>query len=211
MDIVLFGIQGSGKGTQGKAIAQKYNMRIFEMGGELRKLAKEDSELGRKVNTIITAGNLVPTEVVMEIVEDFINKISSKDRVLIDGIPRSIDQMTQFNAVMKKLNRNFKGVLIDIPKDMAIERLLARKICAVCKAVFPAFYEKDSCENCGGELTKRSDDNEQGILTRINAFETETLPVLQHYKNSNMLISIDGTQTIETVTEKLLEKLDQTL
>ncbi|MBI4231908.1 nucleoside monophosphate kinase, partial [Candidatus Peregrinibacteria bacterium] len=85
MDLILFGIQGSGKGTQGKILAERYGLKIFETGGALRALAQEDSELARKVKSIIEAGHLVPNEVVMEIVEDFMNKQEASSPILFDG------------------------------------------------------------------------------------------------------------------------------
>lgn len=208
MDLALFGIQGSGKGTQGKKIAEKYGMKIFETGGELRRLAKEESPLGMKIKAIINAGYLVPTEVVMEIIEDFLKGVSANDTVLFDGIPRSEEQMEAFNALMARNGRAFKGLLINIPKEMAMDRLLSRKICSDCKAVFPASYEGDICAKCGGQLTKRADDNEESIKTRLAAFENETMPVIESYKANEQIIDIDGTGTIEDVTELVFAELD---
>lgn len=209
MDIILFGIQGSGKGTQGKKIAEKYNMRIFETGGELRKLSKETTPLGMKVKAIINAGYLVPTEVVMEIIENFLKDVKSDELVLFDGIPRSDEQMEKFNALMARHGRAFKGVLINIPKEMAMDRLLARQICDDCKTVFPASYSKNKCEKCGGKLTKRADDNEDSIHTRLSAYVHETMPIIEKYKTNGQMIDVDGTGEIEHVTELVFEKLDK--
>ncbi len=208
MDIILFGIQGSGKGTQGKRIAERYGMALFETGGELRKLAKEDSPLGLKVRAIINAGYLVPNEVVMEIIENFLSKVSAKECVLFDGIPRSMEQMESFNALMARHARGFKGVLIYIPKEMAMDRLLTRKICSKCKSVFPASYEKDICGECGSELVKRDDDNEASIKTRLSAYENETMPVIEKYKANGQMIEIEGTGTIDEVSELAFKALD---
>ena len=209
MDLALFGIQGSGKGTQGKRIAEKYGMKIFETGGELRRLAAENSPLGLKIKAIINAGHLVPTDVVMEIIENFLEEVRSDDRVLFDGIPRSKEQMTAFNKLMEKHERDFKGVLINIPKEMAMDRLLSRQICSKCKAVFPASYSKDQCAKCEGELTKRADDNEESIKTRLTAYENETMPVIESYKANQQIIDINGTGTIEEVFELVQEELDK--
>jgi len=208
VDIVLFGIQGSGKGTQGKKIAEKYGMKIFETGAELRKLSKEDSPLGMKIKAIINAGYLVPTEVVMEIIENFLKDVQADEVVLFDGIPRSEEQMEAFNALMARTGRAFKGILINIPKEMAMDRLLSRQICSGCKAVFPASFTGDACTKCGGELTKRADDNEASIKTRLAAFENETLPVIEKYKANAQMIDIDGTGAIEDVTELVFGKLN---
>ncbi|MBT6068154.1 adenylate kinase [Candidatus Peregrinibacteria bacterium] len=209
MDLALFGIQGSGKGTQGKIIAEKYNLKLFETGAELRKLAKESSPLGLKIKAIINAGYLVPTEVVMEIIENFLQDIPTNERVLFDGIPRSKEQMEHFNNIMSKHGRTFKGVQINITKEEAMDRLLARKICSGCKAVYPAWITEEECKKCGGELTRRADDNEESIRTRLSAYENETLPVIESYKSNDQMIIVDGMGTIEEITALLALELDK--
>jgi adenylate kinase len=102
MDLILFGMQGSGKGTQSRFLAESCGFEIFEAGAELRRLANEDSELARKVKTIMEAGHLVPTEVVMEIIEDFLHRLPEGKAALFDGIPRSEDQREQFDALLEK-------------------------------------------------------------------------------------------------------------
>src|SRR3989339_482598 len=136
MDLILFGRQGSGKGTQGKYLAERYNLISFVTGDELRKLAQENSTLGQKVKTIIEAGHLVSNEVVMEIIENFMSKFSENKNVLFDGIPRKPDQAQTFNALMQRLNRDFIGVIFEISEAMAIKRLTNRRICEKCKTIY---------------------------------------------------------------------------
>lgn len=206
MDFIFFGMQGSGKGTLGKAIAEKYNMQIFEMGGELRKLAQEDSELGKKVKAIIEAGHLVSDNVVMEIVENFMNNLKEGTNILFDGIPRKVDQAKLLNDLLDRHKRKYTGVLLDIKKETALYRLTTRRICKDCKAVYPVFYDKDSCEKCNGQLITRADDNEQAIKTRLEAYEQETIPAINMYKET--LITVDGEPQIEQVRENAFIKLD---
>ncbi len=196
MDIILFGIQGSGKGTLAKAIAANYDMNYFETGGELRKLAKEDSDLGKKVKYIMETGHLVSNDVVMEIVENFMNKQSDGKSVVIDGIPRNMEQSKMLEKLLNKHHRKYIGILVDIPKEEALRRLTTRRICVKCKEVYPANYKNDKCEKCGGELKTRDDDNPESIKTRIDAYEKETIPVINHFKESNKLIVMDGTPPI---------------
>lgn len=205
MDLILFGMQGAGKGTLGKTIANKYNLKIFETGGELRRLAQEDSLLGKKIKSIIEAGHLVQNEVVMEIVENFMKNLPSNTNVLFDGIPRKIEQANSLNAVLNKYSREYKAVLIDITKETALKRLTTRRICSVCKNVYPANYEKSVCE-CGGELTTRADDNVEAIKTRLEAYEKETAPAIEIY--SDQLIKIDGEPPIDAVAELAVKALD---
>ncbi|MFA6917261.1 MAG: nucleoside monophosphate kinase [Candidatus Gracilibacteria bacterium] len=206
MDLIFFGMQGSGKGTLGKAIAERYNMQVFEMGGELRKLAQEDSELGKKVKSIIEAGHLVSDDVVMEIVENFMNNLQGNKTILFDGIPRKVDQAKLLNALLDKHSRKYTGVLLDIKKETALYRLTTRRICKDCKAVYPVFYDKATCEKCNGQLITRADDNETAIKTRLDAYEKETIPAMELYKST--FISIDGEPQIDQVRELSFQKLD---
>jgi len=211
MDFVLFGIQGSGKGTQSKFLAEKYGLKIFETGAELRALAQENSELGRKVKEITTAGNLVPTKIVMEIIENFIKRATEEDSVIFDGIPRSMEQADQFEALMKKYNRDFIGIYFNLPREEAIKRLTTRRICEKCKTVYPATYKEDVCSVCGGKLTVRADDNLASIENRINAFYKETEPVIKKYASVGRIIEIDAAPPIEKVKEDMFAKVENFL
>jgi len=184
MDIVLFGIQGSGKGTQAKIIAEKFNCKVCEMGAQLRELAKEDSELGIKVKTLIEAGHLVPADVILEIVENFVKGLSANDIALFDGIPRNENQKIRFDEVMKKYQRDFIGIQIEIPEEETIKRLLSRG---------------------------RNDDNVDSIKNRIHHFNTETLPIIEDYKNLNKIVSINGFQSVDEVSKDIITVLEKNI
>lgn len=209
MDLVLFGIQGSGKGTQSKIIADKFGLKVFETGGELRRLASENSELGKKVKSITEAGNLVPTEVVMDIIANFVSTIPEGSSVLFDGIPRSAEQKAQFDELMKKTNRNFICLIIELSKEEALKRLTTRRICKQCKEVYPAFYDKENCEKCGGELETRKDDTPDAIKVRLDTFFEKTMPILSDYKTTGQhtVITINGALSIPQVTDEIIRAL----
>jgi len=208
MDLIFFGMQGAGKGTIGKRVAEHFNLEIFETGGALRALAQEDSPLGHKVKEIIEAGNLVPNEVVMEIVEDFMTKIEPGKAILFDGIPRSVEQAETLNALLDKKERTYKAVLIKITEETALARLTTRQICSKCKKVFTANYKEQTCDvpDCGAPLMTRADDNPESIKTRIEAFKTETQPAIDTYKTH--LIEINGEPNVETVTKLTIQALN---
>jgi len=129
MDLILFGIQGSGKGTQGKVLKERYKMEYFETGGELRRLAKENSSLGKKVKSIIEAGHLVPNEIVMEIVQNFIEHINKNSNIIFDGIPRKMVQAKSLEKLLKKDKRDYRAIILDLSQEEAMNRLLKRRIC----------------------------------------------------------------------------------
>lgn len=206
-DYILFGIQGAGKGTQGKILAEEIGAAYFEMGGELRKLAREDSELGQKVKSIIEAGHLVPHEVVMEIVASFATKAGKDQPIIFDGIPRDEIQDSSFRGLMEALGRDYSGVYFEIPREEAEKRLLTRRVCENCKAVYPALFNGEKCSACGGKLVTRADDNADAIRTRIEIFYKETLPLIETWKSLNKMISVNGIGSIEEVTRELFQKI----
>lgn len=207
MDYVLFGIQGSGKGTHGKILAQKLNAAYFETGEELRKLAAENSPLGKKVKSIIEAGHLVPNEVVMEIVEYFAKEHAGR-AIIFDGIPRNKEQNETLEKLLQKMGREYIGIYFELSREEAENRLLKRRICTGCKAVYPASYSKSAaCEMCGGKLVTRADDNADSIRTRLDIFYKETLPVIEEWKTRGKIIEVDSSGAIEKVTQELFSKI----
>ncbi len=156
---------------------------------------------------IIEAGHLVPTEVVMEIIADFMKSLPAGTAVLFDGIPRSLDQKEQFDALMAQEGHDFIGVLIELSETEALKRLTTRRICQNCKAAYPAFYDKEICENCGGPLVTRQDDTPDAIAVRLKTFAEKTVPVLEAYKTEGRMRSVNGERDIEEVTQELLQVL----
>ncbi|MDH5597163.1 MAG: nucleoside monophosphate kinase, partial [Candidatus Peregrinibacteria bacterium] len=145
MDIILFGMQGSGKGTQGKILAEQYDLTVFEMGGALRSMIASGSELGNQIKTIVEAGDLVGDDVIMQVVEKFLAAHEGHD-ILFDGIPRTTVQSEKLQEVLKTHGRDAFALNIKISEKEAIERLTKRRMCANCKEVYPAFYKGDACE-----------------------------------------------------------------
>ena len=209
MDLVMFGRQGSGKGTQGKYFAERYNLTPFVMGDELRKLAKEDSELGEKVKSIIEAGHLVSDEVVMEIIENFMTHLPEGENVIFDGIPRKMEQSEKFDTLMEKLERKFMGCHLKISEEIAIKRLTSRRMCEGCKKLFAGDYTEENCDACEGKLVSRADDtNMESIRNRLDAYNKETLPVIEHYHSQGKIIELNGEPTIDEVNEEAYPKFD---
>jgi adenylate kinase len=183
-DLILVGIQGSGKGTQGKILAEKFGYKIFETGGELRAIAKEDSELGRKVKEITERGDLVPNEIVMEIVEHFFSQISPEIAVIFDGIPRSEEQRVSLEALLSQHNREFRALEVHLSDEEALARLLKR-----------------------AEIEGRADDNHESIQKRIANFYNHTKPLLDAWKGEDRLITVNGERPIEEVQQDIIAEL----
>ena len=208
-DLILFGIQGAGKGTQSKRIAEHFGYTIFEAGGELRRLASTDTLLGRKIKSIIDAGNLVPDEVIMEMVEEFIQEYGKSGAVIFDGIPRNESQAQLFGTLMKQEGRRPLGLYIHLSDDDALNRLTKRRICSQCKKVFPASYSASVCDVCGAPLTRRADDTLDSIKNRLQHFHHDTMPVIEAYRTNNDLVEVNGAQDIEKLTQEIIDKLQR--
>ena len=208
MDIILFGMQGSGKGTQGSVLAEKYGLKFFEMGGQLRQIIDSGSPLGEKIKSIVTAGNLVDDDTIMEVVGKFIESIGQDQAILFDGIPRTLKQSEKLLNLLAKNNRDAFAVLIKISEEEAIKRLTQRRICKGCKGVYPPSYKADTCQHCGGELIVRHDDNLESIKTRLENYRNETVPVINSFYERDRLIEVDGEQPIENVAKEMIEKVD---
>lgn len=208
MDFVFFGIQGSGKGTQGKMLAAKKGYEYFEAGGELRKLAREETELAKKVKSIMERGELVPVEVIMEIVENFLSKIPKTRNVVFDGIPRNEKQRELFEKLMKKAGRLPTGILIEIPEEESLRRITNRWMSKSTGKIYMS--KEQALKECElKDLYQRADDNEESIRVRIKAYQKETVPIINWYKTQGRLRVVDGTPPVEAVAAAV-EKITST-
>ncbi len=184
VNLVFFGIQGSGKGTQAKLLAEEFGFSIFETGRQLRELAEEMSPLGQKIKKTIEAGDLVSSELVIEILKNFIEK-NEDNTIIFDGIPRNEEQSELFQALLKDMALDYTGVHFTLSKEESMNRLMKR-----------------------AEIEGRADDNEESIKKRIDIFYTQTAPVIEELKEAGKMIEIDAGPSIEDIAVTLQEKLE---
>ncbi len=181
MDLVLFGIQGSGKGTQAKRLAQEFKYDIFEAGGELRKIAASDSDLGKTVSSYIDKGHLVPHEIIMQVVKEAISARPKNQKILFDGIPRDENQMEGFDQIMKDVGRDFRCIHILLSPEEGMKRILGR-----------------------AEAEGRADDaNAEIVERRMKTFTEKTMPVIEKYKRDKKMIEINGMKNVDEVYEDM--------
>lgn len=177
MDLVLFGIQGSGKGTQAKRLASEFGYDIFEAGGELRKIAASGSDLGQTVKSYIDQGNLVPHAIIMQVVKEAIASRKPDQKILFDGIPRDENQMKDFNRIMQDVGRAFRCIHLTLDSDEGLRRILGR-----------------------AKAQGRADDaNEEVVRRRMKTFMEKTMPVIEKYKAQGQVVEVDGKGTEEEV------------
>ena len=201
MKLVFTWIQWCGKWTQAKLLVDKYDFKLVEMWWVLRSIAKEDSELGRSVKETIVAWHQVSPEIVWKIIKKTV-ETETHDRVIYDWFVRN-----EWNKdTMDQACPDYKVVFFELSKDKAIERLLWRMYDPVSWETFPTW----TLENPASwtKLIKRKDDNEDSILTRINAFFEKTLPIVDLQRNEWRVIDINADKSINEVALEMVKKLD---
>lgn len=177
MDLVLFGIQGSGKGTQAKLLAQEFGYHVFETGAELRRIASSGTELGNTVKSFIDAGNLAPHMIVMQVVREAIEAIPQETKILFDGIPRDAVQMKDFDRVIAEAGRTVRCLQIIVDPELCIQRILAR-----------------------AKIEGRADDQQEAFIRRrMQLFIDKTMPVIEAYRAQGKMTEVDGEGSVEEV------------
>jgi len=202
MKLVFVWIQGSGKWTQWKILEEKFGFNIFETGWALRFLAKENSELGKRIKETIEWWHLVDIKTIWDIITDYLEKNSKDSNIIFDWIPRNNEQKELFDGLVS----DFKVVLFDLPKEIAEKRLLWRKYNPKTGETFSSNFNFDP--KTWDELEVRKDDNQEAIKQRIESFYEKTIPVIEKYEMEWKLIKIDANNCIESVTKELIEKLN---
>ncbi len=200
-------MQGSGKGTQGKILAERYNLEVFDMGSQLRSMIESGTPLGEEIKEVVNRGDLVSDDKIMEMVERFLDNLPPQKPVLFDGIPRTMVQAEKLLTLLQSRDRDAFALNIKISEKEAISRLTQRRVCSNCKEIYPAFYKEAKCAKCEGDLITRKDDgNIDSIKKRLENFNSETLPVIKYFYQMDHLIEVDGEQEIPDVTEEMIDK-----
>ena len=210
MIIVLLGNIGTGKGTQGKLIMEKYNFPYISTGDILRDNIKNNTPLGLKVKSILNQGKLVDDELVNEVVFD---KIKNLDSFVIDGYPRTINQALNFEKFISNFERRVNLVFyFVVSKETIIKRLTGRRICPKCGKIYNIYFDKpendERCNFDGEKLVQRDDDKIEIVINRLEEFKQNTEPLVDYYRNKNILIDIDGERKIFEIFEDIKKILD---
>lgn len=202
--LILFGMQGSGKGTQGERIKERYGKFTDIIVGQLlREKAKTDPEIGEYYDT----GKLFPAEIVEPIIAEKINALSGDEKILFDGFPRNKEQLGTYKNLSDKYDFDTVAVNILIDEKESLERLSKRYVCPNCE--YMKVGEGD-CPKCGTKLELRRDDADVSVIKkRIGIFKKDTQPVINYFKEKGELIEIDGIGTFDEVTERVFKELDK--
>ena len=211
-NIMFIAPPAAGKGTQAELVVEKYGIPHISTGDILRDISKEDSEIGKYVYETLANGELVKDEITYQLIEDRLGKDDCKNGYIIDGFPRNIAQAHEYDKILKNLNYEVGNVIfINVDKKTLEKRITGRRICENCKTIYNINDEKSSpkvesvCDNCGGKLYQRSDDNLEAFETRYNMYVEKTEPIIDYYRKQNVLTEIDGDDTVENIFARIDE------
>ena len=209
-NIMFIAPPAAGKGTQAEIVVKKYNIPHISTGDILREISKEDSEIGEYVRETLASGKLVKDEITYQLIEDRLKKDDCKNGFIIDGFPRNLDQANEYDKILEKLNYEVGNViLIDIDKEILEKRITGRRLCEKCGAIYNINDEnmtpkvESVCDQCGGKLYQRSDDNLESFQTRYQTYLDKTEPIIDHYKKQGVLKVVDGNDTIDNIFKQI--------
>ena len=207
MNIILFGPPGAGKGTQANKIVQTFNLYKVSTGDLLRNEIKKNNNLSGEIKNKINQGFLAPDNVINELIVKVLSNKKFFNRLIFDGYPRNIEQAKNLDLLIKKSNQKISCVLsLNVNKETIIKRILGRQMCSSCGLIFNEFFNPSTNKNHKCDpiyLMKRTDDNEKTIISRFDTYLTKTLPILDFYKEQNLLHQINGLAEIDQIFEEI--------
>ena len=208
MIILMLGAPGAGKGTIGKRLAENLEVPYLASGDIFRNLIKEGTKIGKQIEQCINKGELIQDEVAKKIFEEEILHYDLEKGIILDGYPRTEIQAKSFDIFLKNVNSKIDmSINIDIKEELIVDRMINRRICSNCGAIYNLKYGKKvevegKCDKCGGNLIQRSDDNKKTVCDRLENYTKLTKPLLAYYQNKNILYNLHSDEN--TSVEQLL-------
>lgn len=213
MNLILLGPPGAGKGTQAQILESKHGLVQLSTGDMLRALVKSGSPLGQQAQEIMSAGKLMPDDLMVQMISDRIDQPDCKQGFILDGFPRTTPQAEALDTMLAT-----KGLKLDLVIEMKVddaalvERICGRYSCAQCGAGYHDTFQKPKtagvCDTCGGtEFKRRADDNAETVKTRLEQYHAQTAPILPYYQSKGVLKGVDGMADIGEVTQQIADLL----
>ena len=214
MKIIMLGAPGAGKGTQAKQIASKYEIPHISTGDIFRANIKNGTELGKKAKEYMDQGMLVPDELTCDLVMDRIAQDDCTKGFVLDGFPRTIPQAEALTNALNKIGQSMDYAIdVDVPDENIVNRMSGRRACLNCGAtyhiVFNPTKEEGVCDTCGNETVLRDDDKPETVQKRLTVYHDQTQPLIDYYRNMNILKSVDGTKPMDEVFSDIVAILGE--
>lgn len=209
-NLVLLGAPGSGKGTQSKRLVKTYGIPQISMGDILRQKRSEASTLGKQLDDIMRSGALVPDEVVIDIINDRLQQSDTDGGFILDGFPRTVGQADALDHLLERIGKPITSVVfLDVDETALLDRLTNRRVCENCGHEYNLKFAPPEtsgvCDQCGGNLIQRADDNEETIRERQSVFREKTSPLIEYYTRKKTLVRISGDSSLDEVFD-LIQK-----
>lgn len=202
MKLIFLGPPGAGKGTQAERIAERFEIAHLSTGDMLRSEIRNATPLGAAAKAYIDCGELVPDSVIIDMVRERITRNDCKNGFLLDGFPRTVVQaeaLREFTDVDYAVN-------IDVPSERLVARISGRRMCPDCGAAYHvSMYALPTCAKCGAALYQRDDDREETVKNRLKVYTEKTAPLIAFYEAAGKLVTVDGDQAVDAVTECILK------
>ena len=210
MKLILMGAPGAGKGTQSTKISERWNIPAVSTGDMLRAAVKEGTEMGLSAKAYMDAGKLVPDEVVIGIIKDYLSSDKCKNGFILDGFPRSIPQAEALDAMGVEMDAVLS---IEVEDEKIIERMSGRRICSACGASYHVVYnppkQADICDACSSKLYIRDDDAAETVIKRLNTYHDTTEPLKGYYEKKGILVCVKGMERVEDTTANVFAALEK--
>ena len=209
MNLILLGAPGAGKGTQAEKICEKLSIPAISTGNILREAMANETEMGLKAKSFVEAGNLVPDEVVIGIINDRLKEDDCKNGFILDGFPRTIPQAEALDSMGIGID---KVIDIEVPDDKIASRLSGRRVCLKCGATYHTLFKKPKadgiCDSCGDKLVQRKDDMPETVLDRLKTYHEQTEPLKGFYEKKGILRVVEGQEDVAETTALTFRALE---
>jgi len=213
MNVIIMGPPGAGKGTQAELIKKAFPIPHISTGDMFREAVSNQTAMGLEAKKYMDAGQLVPDEVTIGVVEERLAQADCAQGFLLDGFPRTLPQAEALDRVLAKMGKKIELALnVFVPQDILLARMTGRVSCSACKTVYNTKFnppvKEGVCDKCGGELTQRSDDKEETARNRLKVYAEQTQPLLDYYEKQGNLKNVDGDRDPQVVFAEIAQALE---
>lgn len=212
--LILMGPPGCGKGTQAKLLEERYGIVQLSTGDMLRAAVREGSSVGLKARSIMEHGGLVPDEVIVGIMRERMQRDDCAAGYILDGFPRTLGQAEALGVLLAELDQPLTlAVSLTVSDDEVVRRLSGRRQCRVCGAAYHIEFKPSRkngmCDECGGELYQRDDDNEATIRQRLSVYHAQTAPLIRYYRERGLMGEVNGVGSIGEIFKATCSLIDK--